>query len=59
MTTKTLASGLLLVALAAPGLGQGESEPYFSLSTNRTFGANSKPSIGLSAWNVDSLELKR
>ncbi len=30
---------LLLLMLAAPGLSQSEDEPYFSLSTNRTFAA--------------------
>ena len=39
----------LLLAAAAPGLGQGENEPYFSLSTIRTFASNGKPSVELSA----------
>ena len=33
---------LLLLAAAAPGLSQGEKEPYFALSTNRTFGPSGK-----------------
>jgi len=48
----------LLLAAAAAVLGQSENEPYFALSSNRTFASNSKPSIGLSAWNVDSLEFR-
>ena len=34
---------------AAPGLSQGESEPYFALSSNRTFASNGKPAVELSA----------
>ncbi|HEY2015473.1 MAG TPA: MG2 domain-containing protein, partial [Bryobacteraceae bacterium] len=49
---------LLLLAAAAPGLSQGENEPYFSLSSNRTFPSNGKPSVELSAVNVDSLEFR-
>ncbi len=48
----------LLVLLAAPGLSQSENEPYFALSTQRTFGANGKPSVSLNAWNVDALEFR-
>jgi len=49
---------VLLLAAAALGLGQSESEPYFALSTNRTFGTNGKPSVDFSAWNVDALEFR-
>src|ERR1035437_3814133 len=49
---------LLLLALAAPGLSQSEDEPYFSLSSQRTFGAGGKPSVSLNAWNVDTLEFR-
>jgi len=49
---------LLLLMLAAPGLSQSEDEPYFSLSTNRTFGAGGKASVSLNAWNVKSLEFR-
>src|SRR6185369_11861577 len=48
----------LLLAAAAPGLGQGENDPYFSLATIRTFASNGKPSVELSALNVDSLEFR-
>ncbi|MGO9256596.1 MAG: alpha-2-macroglobulin family protein [Bryobacteraceae bacterium] len=49
---------LLLLAAAAPGLSQGEKEPYFALSTNRTFGPSAKPSVSVSSWNVDLLEFR-
>ncbi|MBZ5607180.1 MAG: alpha-2-macroglobulin [Acidobacteriia bacterium] len=49
---------LVLFAAAAAGLSQSENEPYFSLSSFRTFGSNGKPQVGLSAWNVDSLEFR-
>jgi hypothetical protein len=39
-------------------LGQGEAEPYFALSSSRTFGSQDKPSVSLSAWNVDTLEFR-
>jgi hypothetical protein len=48
----------LLVAAATAGLGQGENEPYFALSSARTFGSGGKPSVSLSAWKVDSLEFR-
>jgi uncharacterized protein YfaS (alpha-2-macroglobulin family) len=49
---------LILTALAAPGIGQMEDTPYFSLSSSRTFGANGQPSVTMSAWNVDALEFR-
>lgn len=49
---------LLLLAAAAAGLSQSEDAPYFALSSNRTWGTNGKPSVALSAWNVDSLEFR-
>jgi uncharacterized protein YfaS (alpha-2-macroglobulin family) len=49
---------LLLLLLAAPGLSQPEDEPYFSLSSARTFGAGAKTSVALTAWNVDTLEFR-
>jgi uncharacterized protein YfaS (alpha-2-macroglobulin family) len=49
---------LLLLLFAAGGLSQSEDEPYFALNSNRTFGSGSKTSIGLSAWNVDSLDFR-
>ena len=55
--TKT-ARILLLALLAAPALSPQEDEPYFSLSSTRTWASNGKPTVGLSAWNVDSLEFR-
>ena len=49
---------LLLLLIAAACLGQSETEPYFALFTTRTFGTGDKPSVQLSAWNVDSLEFR-
>jgi uncharacterized protein YfaS (alpha-2-macroglobulin family) len=48
----------LALAAAASGLGQSEKQPYFSLTTTRTFASNEKPRITFSAWNVDSLEFR-
>jgi hypothetical protein len=48
----------MLLMLAAPGLCQPEDEPYFSLSSNRTFGVGGKPSVSLNAWNVPALEFR-
>jgi alpha-2-macroglobulin len=53
-----IARFLILLAVAAAGLSQSESEPYFALSSARTFGSNGKPVVSLSAWNVDSLEFR-
>jgi uncharacterized protein YfaS (alpha-2-macroglobulin family) len=49
---------MLLLAAAAAMLGQSENEPYFALSSSRTFGSGGKPSIGVSAFNVDSVEIR-
>src|ERR1044071_3337028 len=53
-----IAKLLLLLLVAAPGLGQDENAPYFSLSSSHTFPSNGKPSVEFSAWNVDSLEFR-
>jgi len=58
MRRNSLARLLLLLAVAAPGLGQGEDEPYFSLRSSRSFGSNSKPNVSLTASNVDSLDFR-
>jgi hypothetical protein len=49
---------LLLAVLAAPGIGQIEDQPYFSLTSSRTFGSNGKPAVALSAWKIGSLEFR-
>jgi hypothetical protein len=48
----------LLVAAAAIGLSQSEDEPFFQLSSSQTFAANGKPSVSLTAWNVDALTFR-
>jgi alpha-2-macroglobulin len=49
---------LLLLGVAAAGLSQSENEPYFALASERTFGSNGRPTVAMSAWNVDSLEFR-
>ena len=48
----------LLSMFAAALLGQGEVEPYFSLFSSQTFKSNGKPSVALSAFNLDSVEFR-
>ena len=47
----------LLFAMVAAIRGQRVGEPYFALSSSRTF-SGGRPSVSLSAWNVDSLEFR-
>jgi uncharacterized protein YfaS (alpha-2-macroglobulin family) len=49
---------LVLFAAAAAALSQSEEEPYFSLMSQRTFASKSKPSVLMSAWNVDALDFR-
>jgi alpha-2-macroglobulin len=49
---------LALFAAAVAALSQSEDEPYFSLMSQRTFASQSKPSIFMSAWNVDALDFR-
>ena len=49
---------VLLLAAAAAGLCPSEEEPYFALSSSATFGTGSRPSVSLSAWNVNALEFR-
>jgi uncharacterized protein YfaS (alpha-2-macroglobulin family) len=49
---------LALFAIAAAGFSQIENQPYFALSSSTTFGSNGKPTVSLSAWNVDVLEFR-
>ncbi len=48
----------VLLAIAAAGLGQPEARPYFSLSSFRAFGSNSKPSVNVSAVGVSTLQFR-
>ena len=58
LATKQVVKGLLLAALVIPGVGQNEEEPYFSLTSSKTFASNGRPSISMGAWNVASLEFR-
>src|SRR5215831_3674016 len=55
---KSLLRFLLVAIAVATALCQSEEEPYFALSTSRTWPSNGKPAIEMSAWNVDSLEFR-
>jgi alpha-2-macroglobulin len=55
---KRLTALVALLCVAAPGVGQQESQPYFSLSANQTFASGAAASINLSAVNVDALEFR-
>jgi uncharacterized protein YfaS (alpha-2-macroglobulin family) len=49
----------LLLALSLPTVAQqDEGQPYFSLSSNRTFGVGEKPTLQLWAQGVDSLQFR-
>jgi alpha-2-macroglobulin len=47
-----------VLALAAPILCQDEAQPYFSLSSSRTFGSHEERSIMLSGWRVDAVQIR-
>ncbi|MEO5923506.1 MAG: MG2 domain-containing protein [Bryobacteraceae bacterium] len=55
--TRLLGLGALLL-VAAPGVGQQEDAPYFSLSASKTFASNTSASISVSAWHVNALEFR-
>src|SRR6266513_2775576 len=56
---RTPAVALLLFFLAFPTVAQmDEGHPYFSLSSNRTFGSGEKPTIQLWAQGVDMLQFR-
>ncbi len=44
--------------LAAPIVCQDEATPYFSLSSNRTFGSHDQPTIMLSGWHVPAVQIR-
>jgi alpha-2-macroglobulin len=48
----------LALAAAAPLTCQNEALPYFSLSSNRTFGSHDQPSITLSGTQIDSVQIR-
>lgn len=55
---KQIVGAVFLLAVVAPVLSQDEAEPYFSLSSSRTFASKSEPQISLSARNVASLDFR-
>jgi alpha-2-macroglobulin len=48
----------LALAAAAPLTCQNEAQPYFSLSSNRTFGSHDRPSIMLAGTQIDSVQIR-
>jgi uncharacterized protein YfaS (alpha-2-macroglobulin family) len=49
---------LFALALAAPITCQNEAEPYFSLSSTRTFGSGDQPEVMLSGWQVPAVGMR-
>ena len=49
---------VLLLGAAAAGLSQVERQPYFALSSFKTFGSNGKPTVTVSAFNVTALQFR-
>ncbi|HEY3457528.1 MAG TPA: MG2 domain-containing protein [Bryobacteraceae bacterium] len=49
---------VLALTVAAPLTCQNEAQPYFSLSSNRTFGSHDRPSIMLSGTQIDSVQIR-
>src|SRR5258706_3205243 len=55
--SRTLPVALLLISLL-PTAAQDVNQPYFSLSSVKTFGPGEKPSIQMWGQNIDSLEFR-
>src|SRR5579872_6855221 len=49
---------LLLLAIVTAAVCQNEDQPYFSLSSTRTFASGGRPTVQLGAWKIDSLEFR-
>src|SRR5581483_3563543 len=49
---------LLVLGMAAPLVCQDEAEPYFSISSQRTFGTADKPQIALSGYRVSAVQIR-
>jgi alpha-2-macroglobulin len=49
---------LVALALAAPIVCQDEAEPYFTIASVRTFGSEDKPSVMLTAWATDAVQIR-
>jgi uncharacterized protein YfaS (alpha-2-macroglobulin family) len=48
----------LAFGLAAPIVCQDEAEPYFAISSQRTFGTGEKPQISLSGFRVAAVQIR-
>src|SRR5258706_11371384 len=55
--SRTLPVALLLISLL-PTAAQDVNQPYFSLSSVKTFGPGEKPSIQMWSQNIDTLEFR-
>ncbi len=49
---------LLALGVTAPIVCQDEAEPYFSISSQRTFGTADKPQIALSGYRVSAVQIR-
>ncbi|MBV9762440.1 MAG: hypothetical protein JO340_17910 [Acidobacteriaceae bacterium] len=49
---------LIALAIAAPVVCRNEAEPYFTVSSVRTFGSQEKPSVMVTAWDVDAVQIR-
>ena len=52
---RTICTLVLLLMAAVPALAR---EPYFSLSSDRSYAPNEKPAVGLYSSGVESLEFR-
>ncbi len=48
----------LAILAAAPLVAQDDEQPFFSVSSSRTWTSKDKPSVQISSWNVDTLEFR-
>ncbi|HEX4170831.1 MAG TPA: MG2 domain-containing protein [Bryobacteraceae bacterium] len=49
---------LLALLMAAPIVCQSESQPYFSLSSDRTFGGADTPAVSLAGTHVEAVQIR-
>jgi len=57
---RVAARWVVCLVLVLSALGQGENDTYFALSSSRSFGsgADSKPTVSMNGWNVESLDFR-
>jgi uncharacterized protein YfaS (alpha-2-macroglobulin family) len=55
---KQIVGAIFMLAIMAPGVGQSETEAYFSLTSSRTFASGTEATVALSASNVQSVEFR-